>query len=139
LSNRKRLWGYLSLAIISGIAFILQASFKEALDIHITRDRGSLYFYNGDGEISNSYLMKLHNKSNEVQTLDLSLNQAALEISSHGSYKLTLEPMQKISRNIQVHCNNPCNLFGKTDLTFLFTNKNGYIIQSTSRFFSPRN
>lgn len=138
-SNRKRLWGYLSLAIISGIAFILQASFKEALDIHITRDRGSLYFYNGDGEVSNSYLMKLHNKSNEMQTLDLSLNQAALEISSHGSYKLALEPMQKISRNIRVHCIEPCSLSGKTKISFIFSDNKGVVSSNPSRFFSPRN
>lgn len=139
LSDRKRLWGYLLLAIVSGIAFILQATFKETLYIHITRDRGSLYFYNGNGEVSNSYLMKLHNKSNEAQTLNLSLNQSGLEISGHANKKLTLEPMQKISRNIRVHCNEPCRLSGKTDISFIFNDSKGVVSSNPSRFFSPRN
>lgn len=137
LSDRKRLWGYLLLTIVSGMAFVLQATFKESLDIHITRDRGSLYFYNGNGEVSNSYLLKLHNKSNETQSISLSLEQKNLEVSVQAHENLILAPMQKVNRNIRIHCTEPCSLKGKTPIDFKFATDKQFVIKKTSSFFAP--
>ena len=140
-TDRKRLWGYSTLAVLSGAAFILQATFKETLDIHMIRDRGSLYFYNDQGEISNSYILKLHNKSNEPQQLILSLGQDMLEFSRAESSVISVPPLQQISRQVRVHCPTPCGLpnqgSGRTPIQFHFE-MNGDIVETKpSSFFAP--
>lgn len=137
-TDRKRLWGYSTLAVLSGVAFILQATFKETLDIHVTRDRGSLYFYNELGEVSNGYLIKLHNKSNETQSVTLNLPNKGLSIKNQKHRNFMLLPNQQLDKNIQVSCPEPCSVSGKQAIAFGFQSGGSDHQIIESNFFAPR-
>ena len=108
LKGRSKLWGYLSLTLLAGATFFWQVLHTETLDTHFSRDRGQLYFYNGNGELANGFALKLHNKTELTQTYQLKPEQSALSIN--GPTSITLSRGESRSVSIELQCDFPCGL-----------------------------
>ena len=137
LIGRGKLWGYALCTILAGGALLLQLSFLETLDAHLSRDRGQLYFYNSQGQLANGYTLKLHNKTHQTKHY----NVAPLNSGLHLEKPLTIELSAGDDRTVafQVLCSDPCQLAGTYNLEVNIESQDKLDKQIlTSRYFAPR-
>lgn len=66
---------------ITVLTMVLWAYQRVEFDLTVSRDRQALYRINNDGDIENSYIVKVRNKSREVQTFNV-------EIPTEQGYKM---------------------------------------------------
>ncbi len=137
LIARGKLWGYAVCTLLAGGALLLQLSFLETLDVHLSRDRGQLYFYNSQGQLSNGYTLKIHNKTN--QTKQYSINSITHGLSLEEPLSIALKAGDDRTVAFKVQCSVPCELAGTYNLE-IKTESHDKLDRKTliSRFFAPR-
>jgi len=112
LKKRGKLWGYLLLAILCLGAFAAQLALRETLDLHMTRDRGQLFFYNGDGQLANRYQLKLHNKSDQPLQLHWQVQDQANNTGLNGltlaAAPVTLLAGEQRTVSLEIVCPTQC-------------------------------
>ncbi len=137
LKNRGKLWAYGACTLLSLAALLLQLNYLEKLDVHLSRDRGQLFHYNSQGQITNGYTIKVHNKSQQAKvytikpiTLGLSLNKALLVELAAGDKRTVA---------FEAQCLQPCSLAGAAVIDVQVISKDSADeVVLTSRFFAPR-
>lgn len=115
--NRTRFWSYCALTVLAGLGFIFQVSYMESFDAHLNRDRGQLYFYDSAGNTKNAYLLKLHNKTSERQSYQLTLKNSDknnLRIASNST--ISVAAAERKTTNLFIGCQAPCKLGDRTDI-----------------------
>jgi len=70
---RPRTFGYGAVMILMITAVIYIIATRVPAQMDILRDRGSLYGFNGQGNVENSYTVKIQNMSEVPQTFELSV------------------------------------------------------------------
>ncbi len=109
IKNRGKLWGYGLLTLLCVAAFATQLWLRENLDAHMTRDRGQLFFYNGNGQLANRYHLKLHNKTREPMQLTLAVQaERPAKLVLHPSSRITLPAGDHRTLAVEVACEYPC-------------------------------
>jgi cytochrome c oxidase accessory protein FixG len=131
--KRKRLLGYSFLTMISILGFVLQVSYMESFDAHLTRDRGQLHFYSSEGDIKNAYVLKLHNKTAIQQEYQLSLDNTELKLSTTA---LKVRAENRKTKTLFIVCQTPCNLDQRSDIKFDIKSSSGESKTIKSVFFS---
>ena len=137
--NRKRLFGYSALTVVSILGFILQVSYMETFDAHLTRDRGQLYFYDTQGHINNAYTLKLHNKTADTQTYRLSITgEQAETLNLVSENTINIQAGERKTTNLVISCQDPCNKTSRTAFNLAVNNeqKNRQLLDSV--FFNAR-
>ncbi len=137
LIGRGKLWGYAFCTLLAGGALLLQLSFLETLDAHLSRDRGQLYFYNSQGQLANGYTLKLHNKTNITKQYNISPLNQGLSLEKPLSIELTSGNDRTVA--FQVLCSEPCELAGTYNLEIDIESQDKLDKETlTSRYFAPR-
>ncbi len=142
LKGRQKLWGYAILALLSAAAFTLQVWFSEDLDAHLSRDRGQMYLYNGEGQLANRYQLKLHNKSREAATYRIHVQNPELMLTTPSSVYMSSREVVYV--RVEVQCAAPCPLDGTQEVALLVERADHEGDHATdsvllsSRFFAPR-
>ena len=138
--NRTRLLGYAVLTLVSILAFFYQVNYMESFDAHLNRDRGQLYFYSGEGNVQNAYSLKIHNKTNNNETYDLSIESfppSSLEIASGTSVSIR-QGERKVS-TIILSCQAPCTLPKRSSFSLSVASTRGEMVVFESKFFNSSN
>ena len=137
LTERGKLWGYSLLFALFTAMFVLQIIYRETLDVHFTRDRGQLYFYNGNGELANRYGLKLHNKTQQDATLDLSIARNGMVLNSDR--QVTIGKGESRTIPVEVQCQFPCEFPSRTQIDLVIKNaKTQETWSMTNQFFVPQ-
>lgn len=64
----------------------------QSIDANILRDRNALYRVNGQGKIENTYLVKIRNKSSQVQQMAIELGESDIVLAD--KYQVSLAPKE---------------------------------------------
>ncbi len=137
LIGRGKLWGYALCTLLAAGALLLQLSYLESLDAHLSRDRGQLYFYNNQGQLANGYTIKLHNKTNEVKQYQVTANTQGLSLNKELMIELNAGDDRTVA--FEVECKDLCTLAGTYTLEININSLDGLDSETlTSRYFAPR-
>ncbi len=137
LKNRGKLWAYGACTMLSVGALLLQLNYLEQLDAHLSRDRGQLFHYNSQGQISNGYTVKVHNKSQQTQQYTIKSLTTGLRLNN--GLKVELAAGDKRTLAFEVQCLRPCSLVGASIIGVQVISINSADeVVLTSRFFAPR-
>ena len=135
---RPRLIGYfIALCVMTGL-FIFTLTQRSLLELEVLRDRQSLYTENSAGHIENVYTLKLVNKSQHPQTLNISVSGLPGAIIS-GRQHIEVEPGDVASLPVRLSVP-PALLTGtNTTITFHVTSNtpDGPSATVENRFLSP--
>ncbi len=137
LKSRGKLWGYGICTLLSVGAVFLQLNYLETLDTHLSRDRGQLYHFNGQGHVSNGYMVKVHNKSQQTKRYQIApLNP---ELSLKQTLTIQLPAGDKRTVAFEVMCLTPCSLMGTSTINIQVASVDGEDKKVlNSRFFAPK-
>jgi cytochrome c oxidase accessory protein FixG len=137
LIGRGKLWGYALCTLLAGAALLLQLSFLETLDAHLSRDRGQLYFYTSQGQLANGYTLKIHNKT--TQTKQYNIKSITPDISLEKPLSIALSAGDDRTVAFKVQCSDPCKLAGTYNVDISVESHDKLDQETlTSRFFAPR-
>ena len=136
---RPRLIGYfIALCVITGL-FVYTLTQRTLLEFEALRDRQSLYTTNNKGQIENIYTLKLVNKSQKPQTLNISVS-GLKGATLRGETSVMLDPGSVTSLPVRLAVS-PDALNG-TNTTIVFhadsNSADGPAAKAESRFLSPR-
>lgn len=135
--GRGKLWGYSALFALFTAAFVLQVMYRETLDLHFSRDRGQLYFYNGNGELANRYGLKMHNKTQFDTTFNLSVVRNGMTLNS--AEQVTIGKGESRTIPVEIQCQYPCDFPSRTQVELQVENtlsKEQWRV--SNQFFVPR-
>lgn len=133
-SARPRLWGYTCAFIVAVLLFALQVALKEPYAVHVSRDRGQLYFYD-ELNVSNAFTLSVQNKTQYHGKLSITLDDPNLYIAH--SPNLSLIAGQKASWALTVSCISDCSITGKYPFT-MTVKAAEFESQMDAIFFAPR-
>lgn len=71
--SKKRHIGYGSIMAITLAAIVLWGNTWQSFDVNILRDRQALYRVNQDGNIENTYVLKIRNKTQQIQSYTIDI------------------------------------------------------------------
>lgn len=120
LKERGKLWGYSALFLFFSALFVLQITYRETLDLHFSRDRGQLYFYNGNGELANRYGLKMHNKTQNDATFELSIARNGLSLNSETRVSIGKGESRTIP--VEIQCAYPCEFPSRLQVELTVSN-----------------
>jgi len=136
--NRGKLWGYAACTLLFVGATILQLNHLEQLDAHLSRDRGQLFHYNGQGQITNGYTVKVHNKTQQTKQYAIKPLNPGLSLNKPLLMELVAGDKRTVA--FEVQCSQPCSLGGASDIDVQVLSQDGADeVVLSSRFFAPRN
>lgn len=135
---RPRLIGYFLLLVSTIALFSWGVASRPLVTLDVERDRG-MYRFTADGQIENSYLLKVRNKDSEARFFIL--DAVGLE---HGEYQgpgsLALEPGEKAE--IPVSVTYPPEYLSSADVNIQFEvismDSKGAPVTARSTFLGPR-
>ncbi len=136
---RPRLIGY-SLAIIAMIGLMTYSLVTRPLvGLDVIRDRNALYRENSDGDIENSYILNVMNKSQKPERIDLSFSHMPQGTHMEGEQSIVLQPgeMRSVTETLE---ENPDEIHENEvhmDFHARLEEDPKTDIDSPSRFFAP--
>ena len=111
LKNRNRLMAYGALTLLCCLGFVYQLGTLESFDTSINRDRGQLFFYDTNGDITNPYTIKIHNKTSSKADYKIEVTGKFSEsLSPSLNAHVTISAAEMRSQNLMVTCRQPCGL-----------------------------
>ena len=76
-NNWQRHFGYGSVVTITLVSILIWANVWQSFEVNIIRDRQALYRVNQFGDIENTFLFKVRNKSSETKFYQIEVNGLA--------------------------------------------------------------
>ena len=135
LRPRTLVYGGL-LALLIG-AFVWGIAHRMPLIVELLRDRYALYRETGDGEIENSYAMKIVNKSGQPLHLHVALEDDEHGLHIVGRTELDVAAGQVANMPLTLHATRAA-LHGKHHVELLVRSDDGAVrAESKSEFFAP--
>ncbi|NVK36559.1 MAG: cytochrome c oxidase accessory protein CcoG [Gammaproteobacteria bacterium] len=131
---RPRLWGYFAAFVIASLLFTLQVAFKEPYSVHLSRDRGSLYFYE-ELNVSNAFTLSVQNKTQLDSPFSITITDPNLFVAHAPN--LNVLAGQKISWTLTIACIHECPISGKRPFT-LDVSSGDFKATLNGIFFAPR-
>ncbi|WP_028116995.1 cytochrome c oxidase accessory protein CcoG [Ferrimonas senticii] len=135
---RPKLLGYGGALAVILISFLVLLTQLSPLQLDILRDRNSLFRYNDAEQLENVYTLKLINKTQQPQTLQLTLEG----LPGHqwlGEQQIQLAPAELLSLPISIAIAPEQIPKSIVDVRFVVTNlDSGAKISEPSRFFGEK-
>jgi len=114
---RPRTIGYAVVFLIMVVAFSIKLGIRDAVELEVLRDRGSLYQTSARGYIENAYTLKVVNMSKEPRTFQLSVSGLKdMRIIGNTEFVVPAADIGSIPVGVEV---NPSNIQqSNTDIIF---------------------
>jgi len=134
-NNWKRHLGYGSAVTITLISMLIWANIWQNFEVNIIRDRQALYRVNQFGDIENTFLFKVRNKSSETKIYQIEVNGLDNAIIT-GSAKIEVQPGELKISSITVSVDEPLSEYiNQVGFNITDIESNSHIEKSTS-FYS---
>lgn len=137
----KRQWSaHLGYGLASLLCFFFIAVWvyqRDNFDVSIIRDRQALYRINTQGQVENTFVLKIINKTQQVQHYSIKIEDSQ-NFTIHGQFEYAVLPAEQTINHITVVAQQaPEEL--KTLITFSVIDKqNAEVIEKSSSFFSAK-
>jgi cytochrome c oxidase accessory protein FixG len=134
---RPRLVGYFTFLVLMIGLFAWGVVSRPLITLDVERDRG-MYRYTNEGEVENSYLLKLTNKSNSQKYLIIEVEDP-LRASTRGPLGVVVESGEKVEVPYSVALPASALNPGANDIVFQISAVHGEkaLITETSTFLAP--
>lgn len=134
---RPRLVGYFAFLVLMIGLFAWGAVSRPLITLDVERDRG-MYRYTNEGEVENSYLLKLTNKDNSQKYLIIEVEDP-LQASTTGPLGVVVEAGEKVEVPYSVALPASALNAGANDIVFQISTLYGEkeLITVTSTFLAP--
>lgn len=133
-----RTLGYGAMLLIAIIGFAYNLYSRPLLDFHILRDRGSLFQTLRNGEIKNTYTLKIANKSLYAQNFTLSME--GVEGRIRGTDRLIAASGEVLDIDFAVFVQQDMLKHSSTDIRFTINSEGEQPLEASfdSKFMGPR-
>lgn len=101
---RPKLLGYGAIMLLISTLFIVQIISVEPAGLSVIRDRSQLFRHNSQGEVENTYTLKVINKSPKTQVYQLSVTGLD-NVSWYGNKSIAVEPGEMANLPISLGIN----------------------------------
>jgi len=119
------------------IAFTWGVTHRASLIVDVLHDRNALYREMSDGGIENGYTIKLVNKTDQAQQLQIALDGDDSTLRIVGRTRVTVQPGQVGNVPLTLHADRDA-VEGRRRVGLLVRNEDDSIhVQHTSEFFAP--
>jgi len=137
---RPRVIGYSTAVVAMIVLFIIVLINREPFSIDVIRDRGQLYHETTKGEVRNDYTLKLMNKTQQSETLELKAKlDGEVSVRLTPELPITLEPGEVRTLPVSVFVKKADLKRPIIDNTFEVCELQGDLCtEETSRFFGPQ-
>lgn len=134
---RPRLVGYFAFLVVMIGLFAWGVVSRPLITLDVERDRG-MYRYTSEGEIENSYLLKLTNKDSSQKYLIIEVEDP-LRASTTGPLGVVVEAGEKVEVPYSVALPAPSLNAGANDIVFQISTLHGEkaLVTETSTFLAP--
>ena len=130
---RPKLIGYGLIMIVMVGLFFVQLNLVEPMGLSVLRDRSQLYRVNTSGEVENTYVLKIINKTQKPQQYELSV-KGLDNASWYGKQQVWVQPGEVLSLPMTIGID-PKNLRSPVSkIQFILSNSNNFTIEVESRF-----
>ncbi len=132
---RPKLFGYGAIMLIMSAVFMLIFQTISPARLDVLRDRNQMYKTNQDGWIENTYSLKIHNKTQNPQTYQLSAK--GLEgVQWLGKQQINLTAGEFTTLPIRLAVSPSAISSPISEITFVMTNDEALKLETESRFIS---
>ncbi len=130
---RPKLLGYGAVMLIMIGLFFAQIASVEPVGLSVLRDRNQLFKQNTQGEIENTYNLKIINKTQQSQTYHLSV--AGLDGASwYGKQNVTVKPGEVLNLPLSLGINEEKLNSSISKIRFILQDSQQFTIEVESRF-----
>lgn len=130
---RPKLLGYGAVMLIMIGLFFTQIARVEPAGLSVIRDRNQLFKENTQGEIENTYNLKIINKTQQPQTYHLSV--AGLDGASwYGKQDVTVKPGEVLNLPLSLGINEEKLNSSISKIRFILQDSQQFTIEVESRF-----
>ncbi|CAH0524257.1 cytochrome c oxidase accessory protein CcoG [Vibrio hippocampi] len=132
---RPKLLGYGTVLLIIIGLFFAQISAVDPAGLSVLRDRNQLFKINTQGLVENTYTLKVINKTQQIQTYDLSV-QGIEDVTWYGRQSISVKPGEVFNVPISLGVN-PDQLSSPiVTIQFILDDNQDFSIQVESRFIN---
>ena len=134
-SNWLQHASYASASILTIVAIVGWGLTRESFEVSITRDRQALYRINPQGNVENTFRVKILNKTSRAQLYSLNIN-ATDNFQLHGNKTYLVQAGKQATNAVYVEATTSAE-YKKIDVEFnVIANKSNESISKTSSFYS---
>lgn len=136
--NWKRHLGYGSVVLVTLLTMLAWATTWQSFDVNIIRDRQALFSVNQDGNTENTFLFKVRNKSTQIRSYQIEVNELA-HARIIGSATVQVLPGELTIHSITVVAEKPLHN-ARSDVNFnIIDLYNNDSMQKDTSFYSSKN
>lgn len=130
---RPKLIGYGAVLLVIIGLFFAQIATVEPVGMNVLRDRNQLYRENGQGEIENTYTLKIINKTQQAQEYNLRVTGLD-DVSWYGKQTVQVAPGEVLTLPMSLGVN-PENLDSAVStIQFILSDSEEFTVTVESRF-----
>ena len=136
---RPRLLGYsAAISVMIGL-MVYDIATRPPVGLDVIRDRNALYRETSDGDIENSYILNVMNKSQQPEHVDLSFSHMPQGTKMEGRQSILLQPgeMRSVTETLDEDPDDLKNNAVHMDFHARVEEDPGVDVDSPSRFFAP--
>lgn len=130
---RPKLIGYGVVLLLMMVFLVNQVASVEPFGLSVIRDRAQLYQVNNEGLVTNTYNLKIINKSPSIQAYQLEV-EGVSPVTWYGPQTVRVAPGEVINHPFSLGVDETALDSSVTTIEFVVTDEQGFTLNKESRF-----